>query len=271
MFRKKSVIGILIITIVLMFIAGCSEVMTPGLPSENEKKPSAQGIAHQQATVHLPDQAQAVLPFGPVLWSNEIEIRHYNDGNTPFEYYVIELGEIVQPETSPILPTGIYVSNKTSNTVFFSRYVDDIPYGPIPNQIDPLSEVRFDYSDYSVPSLVGYTLVSVERSANNENVWEIRFEAPQTQPGWASEIRIYDLGRGVDMQIGDIVQGILYIYNIANYDLVCKQISLSGESQWPLFQGSDYYGITYLGGLKLDSVTPIVGFDHGWEMLFVTP
>ena len=71
MFRKKSVIVILIVTLVLMFFAGCSEIL-PNISLELEKKkPDSlpeQALEHQQATTHLPDQAQAELPFGPPCW-----------------------------------------------------------------------------------------------------------------------------------------------------------------------------------------------------------
>jgi len=93
MIRKKSVIAILLATLVLMFIAGCSEVLTPGLPSENEKKPSEQGLAHmqapdhQQATEHLPDQAQAELPFGPSCY----EVT-FTEDFSGLENYQIPLG-----------------------------------------------------------------------------------------------------------------------------------------------------------------------------------
>jgi len=52
MFNKKTFIGILVIVLTMMLIVGCSEIAPK------------QALENQQATAHIPDQAQAELPFG---------------------------------------------------------------------------------------------------------------------------------------------------------------------------------------------------------------
>jgi hypothetical protein len=67
MFNKKTFIIILGIVVTMMLIVGCSEI-APNITLELEKKkPDSlpqQALDNQQATAHIPDQAQAELPFG---------------------------------------------------------------------------------------------------------------------------------------------------------------------------------------------------------------
>jgi len=68
MFNKKTFIIILGIVVTMMLIVGCSEI-APNITLELEKKkPDSlpqQALDNQQATAHIPEHAQAELPFGP--------------------------------------------------------------------------------------------------------------------------------------------------------------------------------------------------------------
>ena len=186
MFRKNSVIGLLMIILILMLITGCSEII-PGVSLDIEKKkPDSlpeQALENQQATEHIPDQAQADLPFGPAApqWSNEIEIRQYYDGSDSSAYYVLEPGDTVQPEINSAIWTEIYVINKTTVTVYFVRYVDDVAYGPNPDNLSPGAMKVFDYPldpVYITSELTGYTLESIEPIEGYEHGWKINFVSP---------------------------------------------------------------------------------------------
>lgn len=190
MFIKKSVIGILVIVLAMMLISGCSEIL-PNVSLDIAKgKPSSlpeQALEHQQATEHMPDQAQANLPFSPAApdWSNEIEIRQYYDGNNFDNYYILEPGDIVQPEVNSNMDSEIYVLNKTTEenqyTIYFTRYVDGEAYGPTPDDVSFYSMTVFDYPYspvYITSELTGYTLASIEPIEGVEHGWKINFVSP---------------------------------------------------------------------------------------------
>ena len=93
MLRKNTVIGILMTILILMLITGCSGI-APNISSELEKgKPDSlpeQALEHQQATAHVPEQAQVELPFeeeggGAVPISIVLSWGTY-DGSTPGEF-----------------------------------------------------------------------------------------------------------------------------------------------------------------------------------------
>lgn len=166
--NKKLFVEILSITLIMMIVVGCSLTNTPDTPNLNEtKKPSAQGMAHQQATVHVPAWAHAALPFSPV-WTNKIEIRDYWKEDNTFE--VIKIGNKIIAE--PGLYTGVYVTNKSEIEQIFECFKGDTcimgPYSIDPNYG---SMVKLDYNQ----SLTGCTLVSVEPKEGFENYWIIKF------------------------------------------------------------------------------------------------
>jgi hypothetical protein len=237
-------------------------------------------------------------------WRNDIEIRQYYDGNDLDNYYVLEPGDIVQPEVNPNMDTGIDVGNKTTGTaneytVYFTRYVDGIAYGPDPDELGVNTGTTFDWPYdpvYITFEMTGYTLASIEPIEGVEHGWKINFVSPAARE-WANDIEIRHYYDGSDseayyvLEPGDTVQPEI---NSVDWTEIYVLNKTTEENPYTVYfmryvDGSYYppldplnyntmkvfdnpgYGIGELTGYTLASIEPINGYDHGWKIYFVSP
>jgi hypothetical protein len=258
------------------------------------------------ATVTANFEASGEEPGEP--WRNDIEIRNYIDCNDWDNYYVLEPGDIVQPEVNSNLYSGIDVSNKTTGTaneytVYFTRYVDGIAYGDDPEELGVNTGTIFDWPldpVYITFEMTGYTLASIEPIEGVEHGWKINFVSPAARE-WANDIEIRHYNDGSNslfyvLEPGDTVQPEVNS-NMDSEIFVCNKTT-GTANEYTVYFTRYVDGIAYgpdpddltvntmtifdypldpvnitseLTGYTLASIEPIEGVEHGWKINFVSP